>query len=225
MTILQVNKTQRLLKTINLSNYNTCLEDIWRSSDESEPSSPPSPIQSNSFDIFSLLSNQSSKNRKGSLYVSPFLEKPQSIISKKKPQKLLFSSFVFTSAEDPKLDEFIEQQLIYIYNGNDNKTKAWDDVKKNLRRFNQMVINITNYSFYFNKDRVTCKGKTSSASKELENLSHDLPNIDKHKAIALIDKLILTESMSIYSSSPFLYSTITPLSFERTEMETMSGKL
>ena len=207
------------------------LQNIWHcnsksSSDSSPPSSPAVKKHQN---ILAQLSLNAHAPTKKKLYTPPIIEKK---IEKKKAIVVppsLYSNITFSAKSVPKFREDLLMQYTFVYKGTlddkENQVEAWNSFRKVLKHSKQSVVAGNNMHFHFADGKVTAKAKTSASQQMLKSISLEEPYVDEEKAINLIDSLVQTEKLSIFSTSCFSYGVATPISMKEVKIGSKDGDI
>ena len=198
------------------STKKTTLEKIWfpnlnHSSDDSPPSSP---IAVEKSDICALLlknAKNTKKPRKAFLFAPPTIQKKTEKKQNVSISPFLYSNIIFKSKTVPEFDPNIIERYTYIFKGKDHQEEAWSAFKRIYKKAKQSVVTGNNIRFYFADGKVTAKSATSSAAQMIKQISIDGPFVDEEKAIDLIESIVKSEILTIYSTECFSYSVATPV--------------
>ncbi|EAY04710.1 hypothetical protein TVAG_059080 [Trichomonas vaginalis G3] len=212
-------------KTIPSDGSGTDLASIWGSQGLESNTPPSSPVAKNSPTMFSLLSLNTPKSPKKSLYVPPRIDSPSPKKSRPKPVDYMYSSISLTSSQKVSFDSIYKSTTTYVYKGNENQNLAWEDFRRIVQDAEESIVATPNLVFQFKKKVVSAKALTSSAQTKLDKITDELSNIDIEKALSLIQDLSKVEKLSIYSTSPFNFSVVTPIHLKYTEVGSQLGPL
>lgn len=162
---------------------------------------------------------------------------------------ILYSRISITTDQIFSIPEETKEFVSYVYaptlnnKGNSEfQNEAWENFKNNNSKSSKCsVVSSATFAFIFINEfmcqtKVHVKSFTGTARQqimEIVNPNNDsngideasFLNIDYHKAIELIESLNAKEKISIFSTDPFHYSVVTPLSFKYSEFESAQGKL
>lgn len=173
--------------------------------------------------ILVLLSTTAAPPVEKKLYCAPRLELAKQEKKKEPFMEFAYSMVSVASPQNVVIPDEILDSPTFTFKGGDNQAQAWESFKDGFARTSFAVVSIVSVIFLFENGCVKAQGITGTANSRLLSLSDNLPSIATDKAFSFIDEWIVKERASIFSSRMFHYSTVTPVSTKKSEMQSTAG--
>lgn len=165
--------------------------------------------------------------------------------------EFIYSRISLTTDKTLLIPDEIKEFISYVYSPSSNRgesefhKEAWDNFKNNNSKTSRCcVVSSATFAFLFENEedsqtKVHVKSFTGTAQQQIrriiqqddENSEEDLFEdndfipIDYEKAVDLIESISSKEKINIFSTDPFHYSVVMPLTFKHSEFESSQGKM
>lgn len=136
----------------------------------------------------------------------------------KSSRYFMLKKLTMTREMEFRITDKITSKVSFTFEGPEKQTGAWNDFKKKIPT-SSAVVRISNIVLNIENGKIEAKGLTGAAQNLLDTRANRDDKVDKEKVLGLIDELVETDVLTIYSTDVFHYAQVFPLEYKLSQFK------